>query len=266
MERQGRDFAQHGATSPKSAIRFLVQSALRDVMSEKNSVRPGNRAEWVAHLAKALMSESDSPYKAVLSSLIANGVSSEEIHQSYVPEAARHLGELWGEDTASFVDVTVGTGRLQALFRSSDEAMWQSWASPACPQNHSLMMIIPRFEQHSLGAFVAADQLRRLGVWVHMAICVDPVELIALINDGQYCMLGITVAAPENLGRAGELLDFIRANSDRVPPIVIGGRVVMAVEDAAQRSGADHAVRCPSEIMALCDQSSTSGAQALGAS
>ncbi len=253
MERQGQELAAEERNGKGPAVRFLVQSALRDVMSEKNNIQPGIRPEWVAHLSKALMSESDAAYQSVLSSLMANGVSSEEIQQQYVPDVARHLGELWVNDMASFVDVTVGTARLQKLFRDSDNAAIARWARPGLPLGHSVLMVIPRFEQHSLGAFVAADDLRRHGLWVHMAIYMDPVELVALINESDFSMLGMTLAAPENIERTAQLVALIRENCESAPPIVIGGHAVETVEDVAPRCGADHAVRSVSEAIELCN-------------
>lgn len=252
MERHGKAFATSGGQGNRPAIGFLVQSALREVMSEKNNVQPGSRLEWIAHLAEALMSESDLPYQSVLSSLMANGVSSKEIYQSYIPDAARYLGELWVNDEASFVDVTVGAARLQKLFRGGEEAGKANWINQGIPLGHSVLMIIPQFEQHSLGAFVAADDLRRRGLWVHMGIHMEPREMVTLIKDNRFSMLGMTLATPENLDLAAELIDFIRKNTKRVPLIVIGGHVVNSVKDAARRCGADHAVTSATEAMKVC--------------
>ncbi len=257
MERQGQELATEARQARRPAIRFLVQSALKEVMSEKNNIQPGSRPEWVAHLSKALMSESETAYQSVLSSLMANGVGSEEIQQRYVPDVARYLGELWANDMASFVDVTVGTARLQELFRDNDDAAMARWARPGIPLGRSVLMVIPRFEQHSLGAFVAADDMRRHGLWVQMAIYLDPTELVALINESRFSMLGITLGAPENVERTAELVAFMRENSHALPPIVIGGHAVEKVKDAASRCGADHAVRSVSEAIELCDLSFT---------
>ena len=53
------------------------------------------------------------------SSLIASGVRSSEVYQSYIPAVSRYLGEMWVNDRASFVDVSLGSARLQALLREA---------------------------------------------------------------------------------------------------------------------------------------------------
>ncbi|MEO1749475.1 MAG: hypothetical protein AAFR27_12825, partial [Pseudomonadota bacterium] len=90
--------------SQRPAIRFLVESALRKVVHSQENALPRTRDDWTVRLCDALMSESETSHKAVISSLLASGVSTDEVYQTYIPEAARYLGELWVADRASFVD------------------------------------------------------------------------------------------------------------------------------------------------------------------
>lgn len=237
-------------TAQAPAIRFLVESALRKLKFARGENQPTNRSEWVEHLCAALMSESETSHHSVLASLMATGVTSKEINAYFIPAAARRLGELWVQDEASFVDVTVGAGRLQALFRSRDIDLRQ--ADPCIPLGQCFLMVIPDFEDHSLGAFVAADQLRRHGVWVHMGIGLKNAEIAEIVDTRPFCAVGLSVATMNTVDKVTRVVDYLRANLDHVPPIVVGGRAVTDTARIVQRTGADHAVRSAREAIERC--------------
>lgn len=242
------------------AIRFLVESALRTVISNTARSEPRTREQWVERLCEALMSDSDSSYRAVISSLMANGVSSEEIFQSYIPAASAYLGELWVSDRASFVDVTVGASRLQGLFRGKQADSPGRWSDRSIPLGQSVLMVVPQYEQHALGAFVAADNLRRHGLWVHMAIGLTREELAELSGTRRFAMIAISVATRNSVEKTTELIDYLRSNANYMPPIVIGGRAVEADPKAVSKTGADHAVRTAREAIEKCGLSSVAEA------
>ncbi|MFK7939218.1 MAG: B12-binding domain-containing protein [Roseovarius sp.] len=247
------DDATETQTDPKGpAIRFLVESALRIVSMEKSTTQPQTRQDWVEHLTAALVSETDAPHQAIVTSMMSRGISSEEILQSYVPAAAYMLGELWVSDKASFVDVTVGGARLQQLFRSSSDHVRGGWPGRVVPLGQSMLMMIPNFEDHSLGAFVAADHLRRHGIWMHMGIGLEPEELVATIDSSCYSALGISLATAETADKSGELIQYLRTHVEHLPPVVVGGRAVAEVEGLQGMIGADHAANSAPEVIEKC--------------
>ena len=104
----------NGSYHEDDGIRFLVESALRSVASHKNHAKPASRFEWVQHLCDALISESDTGYRSVMSDLVLNGFEPDDIYQSVIPDAARQLGEMWLYDEATFVEVTTGPRACRA--------------------------------------------------------------------------------------------------------------------------------------------------------
>jgi methanogenic corrinoid protein MtbC1 len=252
MDKDNEVSASNVSDDQPPAIRYLVESALRKVISGKDAAQPKNRQEWVAYLAEALISESDTPYQSVISSMMANGISSEEVFQRYVPDAARFLGEMWVNDTASFVDVTLGAARLQKLFRNREAYSRIDWRGRNIPLGHSVLMVIPPFEAHSLGAFVAADDLRRHGLWVHMGIGMEGQEIAELMQSNRFSMLGVTLATSESLKKAADLLHIVKKSVDTLPPIVIGGYVTVTDSEAVSQAGADFMARTAQEAISLC--------------
>ncbi|MEM7074674.1 MAG: cobalamin-dependent protein [Pseudomonadota bacterium] len=251
----------HGlADAQRPAIRFLVESALRTLNSKVVTSEPKTRDQWISRLCQALMSESEADYMSVIRALKSAGVTSEEVFQSYVPAAARYLGELWVSDRASFVDVTIGASRLQGMVRNSESGSSARWSDRSIPLGQSVLMIIPEHEQHALGAFVAADNLRRHGLWVHMAIGLKEPELVELIRSSRFAMIGISAATRPSLDKTTGLIDYIRTQIDYVPPIVIGGRAVDEDSNAVRRTGADFAVKTAREAIEKCALTSVSEA------
>ena len=238
---------------PRSAsLRLVVESAVRKVASERNKTQPRTRDDWVEWLCDALVSESETSHQAVLSAMVSNGISQADILQFYIPDAARLLGEMWLNDSASFVDVTVGAGRLQRLYRDTVGASAGGWPSRSIPLGQSVIMVVPSFEAHSLGAFAAAEQLRRHGAWVHMAIGLNASELCATVSSSPYSMIGFSAATPETLEGVTGLIRYLRETVSHLPPIVVGGRIVEMANDVAQRSGADYAVTTARQALSIC--------------
>tara|TARA_R110002020_G_scaffold176756_6_gene369219 strand:- start:3548 stop:4348 length:801 start_codon:yes stop_codon:yes gene_type:complete len=238
----------------KPTIRFLVEAALRNVTRSPETEAPAHCDSHLAHLVEALTARSEARHVGVVASLIARGVRRREIMDTYIPAAARRLGDLWVADKASFVDVTVGVGRLQAMVRDHADAPGGRTARVDATAR-SFLMIVPEFEDHSLGAILAADQLRRQGVPVRLGIRLPREDLAALVAASDFAALGLSVATAATLEKAAQLIDYLRSNLDAVPPVMLGGRAVRISATAAELTGADHAVKTAHDAIMRCDLS-----------
>lgn len=246
----------NGSYHEDDGIRFLVESALRSVASHKNHAKPASRFEWVRHLCDALIAESETAYRSVISDLVLNGFDPDDIYQSIVPDAARHLGEMWLHDEATFVEVTTGASRLQGLVREKKTDDDGVWTDRSIPLGQSILLVIPQFEDHSLGAFVAADQFRRHGIWVHMGIGMESGEVSNLVARGRFAMVGFTLSNGNNLDEMTGMVSSIRAQVDECPPLIIGGNVVEQVSTVADQTGATYAVKSVREAIERCSLAS----------
>ncbi|MEM1361710.1 MAG: cobalamin-dependent protein [Pseudomonadota bacterium] len=247
----------------ESRIRYIVESALRQLATDRFGEKPKTRHQWIERLVESLVSEAEAPYKNVIDELTATGITSQELVQSVVPEASRLLGEYWVCDKLSFVDVTLAAGRLQRLVREEDHASGSTnWLARTTPLGQSILMVIPQFEDHSLGAFVAADGFRRHGIWVHMAIGLDANELISTIRSHHLAMIGMSLSMREHIYKTVALIDTLRASELRLPPIVVGGRLVGMVPQLEVQLGADFTATSPREAIEKCGLSSVASALA----
>lgn len=234
------------------ALRSLVESALRTLASNKAGAEPKCREQWITELCEALMSDSETSHRTLIARLGATGVGAEDILQNYIPAAARRLGEMWLMDEASFVDVTVGASRLQALFRERGGRETGQWTDRSIPLGQSVLMVIPQFEQHSLGAFVTADNLRRHGLWVHMAVGLTHEEIVELLHSSRFAMVGITVGSEASIDLATGVIRHLRAHAAHVPPIVVGGQAAAGRREVERRTGADFVVQSAREAIERC--------------
>lgn len=246
----------NGSYEEDNGIRFLVESALRSVASHKNHAKPASRAEWVRHLCDALIAGSDTAYRSVISDLVLNGFEPDEIYQSIIPDAARNLGEMWLFDEATFVEVTTGASRLQSLLREKKTNDNAGWMNRSIPLGQSILLVIPQFEDHSLGAFVAADQFRRHGIWVHLGIGMDTPEVVDLVARGRFAMVGFTLSTGKNLDKMKTMMSSIRKTVDECPPLIIGGNVVEQVPTVADQTGATYVVSSVREAIERCNLAS----------
>ena len=106
----------------------------------------------------------------------------------------------------------------------------------------------------------AADNLRRHGLWVHMAIGLKDAELTQLVNSQRFSMVGLSIATPNAVEKTTDLVDYIRSNSEHTPPIVVGGRMVEESEKLVLRTGADFAVKSAREAIEKCGLASVAEA------
>ncbi len=195
------------------------------------------REPLVQELMKASTSGTRQAFAALLAEMRRARISLPALADVYIPEAARRLGNFWLEDQMSWMDVSIGVGRMQSLLREIGVAWVADRAGDA--GNGTVMLIIPDREQHTLGPMLAMSQMRRYGVSVCLRIAPSVEELRDLTMTRRFDGVLISVATKEKLGDAARTIKFLRAAMSTPCPIVIGGAVMSKVEDPASLAGGD---------------------------
>jgi len=152
--------------------------------------------------------------------MFAEGLKSEDLLDQIIPDTARLLGEEWLADERSFADVTVATSRLQQTARTIGARHERDGLN--IPIGHRALLVLPETEQHSLGAFIIANQLRRQGVWVQMLFSCDAHDLEAFFEDHPCSMIGLSIGSDQSLAQAPANIRKIRSFAADIP-IVLGG-------------------------------------------
>lgn len=204
----------------------------------------------LARLEAALLEPHRAAREAVVDSIRAAGVAWDDLVDHYIPEAARRLGQHWCEDAVSFVDVTIGTARLQALLRDfGQESRGEEATDPRAP---SVLLSVRQDQYHTLGAMVAAAQLRRAGLSVRLALGLNDRTVADLVAAKRFDAVFLSASSSETLESMRDLVNKIRTAGGKTPPIVLGGGIVETDRDARALTGADHATSDTFEAMQLC--------------
>jgi len=238
-----------GDTTGVSYFASQVVSLLAD-RTAKTVGEP--RESLVTGLIEASLSGTKSAFADLLIEVKRSRISLAALADVYIPIAARRMGQAWHEDELSWIDVTIGVGRMQSLLREIGTA-WV--ADQAGDTGHgTVMLIVPEREQHTLGPMVATGQMRRYGVSVCLRIAPSFNELRSLMAARQFDGVMISVATKEKLESVVKTVQFLKTLMAKPVPVVVGGAVMSKVEDPASCTGADFSsndISAALEVMGL---------------
>lgn len=231
-------------------VAALAKRALAVVASHAQTDALDLRRARYNELCDALVDVDEARRHNVIARLIAFGVSSDEIYECYLPQAARMLGQRWVDDELSFAQVSVGASRLQNLARGLS-ARYES-GGKTIPLGHTALIVVPQSEQHTFGAFIAASNFRRHGLWVHMALDMSNTEIVETLRAHSFSMVGISASSERSLPYVRDLIDEIRASDAPQAPLVVGGAVTQLDIDVQSATGADLVSTNTREVLDFC--------------
>lgn len=248
-----RLLAQEGACQGHGddvvALAFKALSVLAS-RRDGHDVEGSTDADRIEEICEAFIHPDEKRRFVVISKLVASGVSSREIVERYVPIAAMRLGEGWVDGTRSFSQVSIGAARLQETVRAIGES--KSGMGAIVPLGHRILIAIPQHEDHTLGAFIAAGQFRRYGLWVHMAIGQSDDEIAAAVSTHEFGMIGVSGAGRKALEPIKRLVDKLKRLPQPTSPVVIGGNICNLGLDLCSCTGADLATTNPRGALDFC--------------
>ncbi|MFZ9889042.1 MAG: cobalamin B12-binding domain-containing protein [Myxococcota bacterium] len=189
-------------------------------------------------------------------SLMEQGVSVDTIYLDLLAPAARQLGRLWEDDECSFIDVTLGMGRLQRVVRELSQVFQTETPDDHQPTGHVLLTCLPG-EQHTLGLIMVAEFLIRDGFKVYVGAPWSETDLLTLISTEWFDVVGFSAGCESRLSALKREIHRIRGSS-RNPDlrVMVGGQVFSVDEGLVERVGADgwarDAKECPAVARTLC--------------
>ena len=175
---------------------------------------------------------------AKVEAYLRRGVGVETILLELLAPSARKLGQLWEEDECDFVDVTMGLWRLQEVMREIAARSPPVIRSMRI-QRTALFAPMPG-DQHAFGSLIVEEVFARAG-WESEAL-IEPRrrELLRLLSDKPFDLVGLTVTNDCPSGALSKLISAIRTVSKN-PQIyvLIGGRAINENPDLVAEVGAD---------------------------
>jgi methylmalonyl-CoA mutase cobalamin-binding subunit len=209
------------------------------------------RPELLRALVLAAISPSSRAMAALAGDLFRQKVSAEDFADRYIVAAAAEMGEAWAEDRMTFAEVTMGMSRLQSLLRELGNA-WSADQASGADGSGTVLLVMPSFEQHSLGALVLMGQLRRRGVSVALALGVPAAEICRRVRVARYSAILISVACVDRLADLAAYVKKMRADGGSLPPVVVGGGIMAHPADVRLETGADAALRDIEQVLGYC--------------
>lgn len=235
---------------PGGHVAALAKEALAVLAARSPRKRRRSRNVRVEELCDALLASDSYLRHAVVADLISEGVTTDQIFDEYVPLTASLLGEKWVDDKLSFADVTIGASRLQELARSLGGRYEP--VGPTIPLGRSALMVVPSFEQHTLGAFIAAGQLRRHGLWMHLALGVEGDDLLRIAHAQNFAMIGISASSMRHVEQIRGLVERLAEDGGVDAPVVLGGALLAQDIDLCAATGVDLATTNIREVVDFC--------------
>lgn len=223
----------------------LVQEALGRLISVRDQQGVEVRQEHLDLFMELLANDNSVDPALLLDAMLARHLDPEMVACGYVGAAARSLGDSWLADTVSFVDVTIRSERLQGVVRRVDEVLMAS----AQPTGPSALILVAEAEQHTLGAFVLALQLRLAGFSAVVRIAPVAADLTVLLGANRFDLALVSIGCSAGLDSGIGLVRTLRLLSRGEMRIYVGGAVPLSDEKLLSVTGADRALRDVSALL-----------------
>ncbi|MCY4290120.1 MAG: hypothetical protein OXC63_16230 [Aestuariivita sp.] len=173
---------------------------------------------------------------AFLGDLYRLGLDEDDIIDRFIPAAARALGVCWIEDALGFSDVTVGALRLQALLAESAYRYgFTSFLEGVSDVRQEVLIVSRAKEQHTLGCFVLAAQLRRRGANVTLHLSESDNSIYQRILGDVWDTVLFSTSCRNDLPKICALMLSVRRQISSVPLFALGGSFL----DTCERGGCE---------------------------
>ena len=228
----------------------LALEALGRLVSVRYQDGASVKLDHLDHLMRVLLEARSVDPAVLLAEMSARKIDPVSIACVYAPAAARCLGARWAADQITFIDVTLCTEKLHGLVRQVDELLEE--ARPAT--GPAALILVAEAEQHTLGAYVLALELRLAGFSAMIRVAPMATDLTQLMAANRFDLalvsLGCTAALESAIGlvrtlrllsRSGELCIFV------------GGAIPLSDAALLEETRADRVLRDVSALMSEYD-------------
>lgn len=192
-------------------------------------------SDMIERFCDALIADDADVSRTMVRALQDAGMSPDTLCLDVLAPAARRLGERWVEDTATFFDVTLGSGRLHAALRIVQRDFGEGVLPD--PELTALFCPLPG-DSHVLGVTMAAGFFRRAGWSVDLLNNPDLDELLVICARQNHRLIGLTCGCHTMIGALSETVQRLREVAPEAL-IAIGGAITAAEPDCCRISGAD---------------------------
>ncbi len=189
---------------------------------------------------------------AFIRPLLIHGFSVDEIYSKLLEPTARMLIDLWSEDIVSYMEVTIGLGRLQQIVHNLETSTrYNGDNDPAAP---SAMFVPKPGEQQTFGFYIMEELFR----WSGWRTWVETSATVAQINATVACqwfdMLCLSVTREPDINQMSTTIEELRhvSRNDHLF-VMVNGRPFAEHPDLIEAVGADAAATNGGEALTIME-------------
>lgn len=177
-------------------------------------------------------------------------VSFEDIWLGLLQPAARHLGDRWATDVCNFATVTLAMCQLHSLLRAYSPMFSAVPTGP--PLSHRVLVTPAADEQHSFGAVMLAEFMRRERCEIVMGPFPTARALQTAVRQDFFTVIAFSLSCETKVGElARQIANVRRASQNPAVAILVGGNVFNEHPELVSRVGADWTAQDARETIAL---------------
>lgn len=222
----------------QGALEDLAREVMTRLSARGRALRPArpgapNPAEIDA-LCRALVAQSQLGANAMMMDLQASGYSLDLLYSRYLAPAAERLGKMWETDELSFVQVTLGVGRIYDLVRLLRDQL----PPPRITRAEPVLFASVPGDQHGVGIEMAAELFRQHGWDVRLLVGADHDEILAEIDRVACLVLGLSSGGRETAEALARLIHAVRVAYPSLF-VIVSGRIVLQEPELVDLIGPD---------------------------
>tara|TARA_B100001057_G_C22804794_1_gene932944 strand:- start:939 stop:1673 length:735 start_codon:yes stop_codon:yes gene_type:complete len=227
----------------------LVMLALKEMSNNKKKKSNIYSIENIKFFIESLISEDDIKLIQYTEKLFNDETEYEIFFEKFIPEVAEDLGNSWKKDELTFVEVSLATSRLQKLCKVFEK----KYLGPLFLETlgPDILLILPKNETHSLAPIVASGILKKVGSNPFLAIGYDDKELIELVKNKNFKIIGFSITNSKNISECLKLGRLLKKNVKDDVHFVLGGQGTKNLNNQYGNNFFSLITSNPKEILAL---------------
>jgi methanogenic corrinoid protein MtbC1 len=230
----------------------LALLALKELAKRKSLKKTTYDREDILKFCEAIISKNDDLQVELIETLIRRGISLDTIYETFIPEVAESLGNLWKENKVTFVEVNIGAQRLHRLSRIYEK----QYLGPMYlfSEGPDILLILPEQEVHTLGLITASGIFKKNGANPFIAVGYSDEEIIELIELRSFKLIGMSVSNSDNLENCLKTAKNIKKHVKENIPMVAGGQGVNEYSNPELFEVFDRITTNPNEALELIEE------------
>ena len=199
---------------------------------------PPPTLQEVTDFVQLVLARDELPIATCVSDFRDKGMSIEAVFLDLLAPAARHLGDMWVEDTCDFTQVTVALGRLQHLLQALSPAFGAEVQFPAHARR--VLLVPAPGDHHTFGLSMVAEFFSHSGWEVTGGTLASPTNAEDMAQREWFDVIGFSVGSDARLDVLKDCIGRVRKVS-RNPHvgIMVGGPVFAEMPEQVDLVGAD---------------------------